>query len=334
MSFFHQLSESRSSSKLAIVTLVALTTILPELFSGSTPVSGFLNPGLLIFLTLGYGAAVLLVRELTVRWGCGLMGTFFAGLSYSIFNEGLLAKTLIVQQSLPINQYDHYGYVLGVSWPWMAAIGAWHAGASVLFPIAFTHHLFPEVSRKPWLNGKAAFMAGAVLVLLSCAVFLGITAKGLKGTPGQLILLLALIACGFVVAYLFKGCLREPHSIASGTAPLLLGFSVVVPFWALSALAGAKIPVALFFAVLCGVVLLYAWILKRRQWLTAPAFLFFAVGWYIHNALQSLVFIGLAAGSTGRALLTGVTDFAILAWLFLQAHRLRTPPVQASPKAV
>ncbi len=48
-----------------LLTLVALTTVLPELFSGSTLLPSFiLRPGLVLFLALGYGVSVLLVREL------------------------------------------------------------------------------------------------------------------------------------------------------------------------------------------------------------------------------------------------------------------------------
>jgi hypothetical protein len=56
------------------LTLLLLTTVVPELLTGSTPLYGFLNPGLLVFPALGYGLAVLLVRELAVRLGLGLGG--------------------------------------------------------------------------------------------------------------------------------------------------------------------------------------------------------------------------------------------------------------------
>ena len=323
-----KISDSRSRI-FSVFTLVALATVMPELFSGSTPPSGFVNPGLLIFLTLGYGVAVLLVRELAVRWSSGPLGIFFLGLGYSIFNEGLLAKTLIVEQSLPINQYDHYGYCLGISWPWMAGIGGWHACASVMFPVAFTHHLFPGERARPWLKAKVALGIGVVLLFLSTVVFLGTSEKGIKGSPRQLALLLGVIGCTLLAGRALKARVREPEPGRSRLLPLVLGFSVVIPFWTLVVLASAKVPLAVFFAALIGIVLLYASILDRRHWLMPPAFLFFAIGWYLHNVLQALLFIGAAAGNPARALATGITDAVILFFLFRQARLGGLVPLQA-----
>ncbi|HTL54342.1 MAG TPA: hypothetical protein VL361_01630 [Candidatus Limnocylindrales bacterium] len=301
---------------------------MPELFSGSTPPASFLNPGLLIFLALGYGVAVLLLRELAMRWGCGLWGFFVLGLAYSVFNEGLLAKTSIVEQNLPINQYDHYGYYLGVSWPWMAGIGCWHACASVIFPIAFTHHLFPHASFRAWFHWKTALAIGVALLLLSCAVFLGTSEKRIKGSPGQLVLFLALILFGLAAARLSKQPSRQSNAAGPGLLPLLFGLSVVIPFWGLVALASAKVPLVVFFVALIGIVMVYAWILDRQQWLSPPAFLLFAIGWYLHNVVQALLFIGVASRNPGRALITAIADTALLVFLFHQARLARRLPLR------
>lgn len=296
--------------------LLALATILPELFSGSTSLIGFLNPGLVLFLLLGYGVAVLLIRELGVRCHSGWLGLFLLGLAYSVFNEGLLAKTLILQRKLPVALYDHYGYWLGISFPWAAGIGAWHACASVMFPILLTHYFFPEAKDKPWLNGKLALAVGVLLMLLGCAVFLGTSEKGLRGTPGQLAALLAMILAGLLLGSASKGkVLNGPApSIAK---PLLLGFSILIPFWGLGLLASAKVPPGLFFLAWLIVLVVYAWILSRQKWLALPSFLFFGVGWYLHNALQAAVFVSILGKSPIRALVTALVEGLIL-WLLLR----------------
>jgi hypothetical protein len=304
---------------LPIITLLALTTVIPELFTGSTPLTGFLNPGLLLFLFLGYGVAVLLLREMAVRCHCGVRGLFFLGLAYSVFNEGLLAKTLIVQKNLPVPLYDHYGSLLGISFPWAACIGAWHACASVLFPILLTHHFFPEARDKPWLNGKLALVLGLILMFLACAVFLGKSEKGVTGTPAQLVVLLATMLLGFLFGDLSKG--EVPHGPASSAVkPILLGLSILVPFWGLGFLASAKVPLALFFVAWLAVILLYAGILKHRRWLTLPSFLFFGVGWYLHNAVQAAVVVAIPGGNPLRALITAMIHGLIL-WLLLRQIR-------------
>ena len=267
--------------------------------------------------------AILLVRELGVRWHCGVLGLFFLGLAYSIFNEGLLAKTLILEKHLPVPLYDQYGYVLGISLPWAAGIGTWHAYASVIFPILFTHSFFPKARGKPWLNAKIALVLGLLLMLLGSAVFLGTSEKGVKGTPGQLSVLLLIMFVGFVLARIFKGKGNvHCRTGASAIQPLLLGLSVLVPFWGLAILAASKVWPGVFFAALVGIILFYAWILRRRGWLDPPTFLFFAIGWYLHNAIQAaIIILSIPGHSPGRVLITALLDGLILVLLWRQIRR-------------
>ncbi len=314
---------SKQGNLRAIATLLALTTIIPELFTGSTPPAGFLNPGLLLILFLGYGVAVLLVRELAVRWHCGILGLFFLGLTYSILNEGLLAKTSILTAGLPVPQYDHYGYVLGVSLPWIAGMGTWHAFASVIFPICLTYHFFPQTRDRPWLSTKVALVLATLLLLLACTAFLGTSQKGVKGTPGQLSVLLLLMFAGFVLARMFRGKMHYDPS-AAATGPFLLGLSVMLPFWALALLASWKVPQLIFYAVLAGTLMLYGKILERRRWLDMPSFLFFAVGWYAHNALQAALIVAVLSHNPGQALVAAVLQVLILVLLVRQIHLHRS----------
>lgn len=314
-----------------ILTLVVLTTVLPELFSGSTPLPSFiLNPGLVLFLTLGYGVAVLLVRELLVRCGAGLGGLFVMGLGYSLFNEGVLAKTLVMAHNLPINQYDNYGYVLGLSFPWMAAIGVWHACASVLFPIMMTHRLFPEASTRPWVNGKLAVVLAAVLLALGCAGFLHPSDKGVTGTPVELVELVALMVVLFAAGAVMTGRTRGVVPTAK-LWPFLFGLSVILPFWGFIFLAARKVPPAVFFAALAAVVAFYTWRLCVRDWLAWPGLALFALGWYLHNALQATLFIWALAGEPVRALATLVVDLLILVVLYRGTVRGNTTGAGAVP---
>ena len=193
-----------------------------------------------------------------------------------------------MEKGLPVPLYDQYGYVLGISLPWAAGIGTWHAYASVIFPILFTHYFFPKAREKPWLGDKIALVLGLLLMLLACTVFLGTSEKGVKGTPGQLSVLVLVMFVGFVLARAFKGRGKVRYGTGvSAIQPLLLGLSVLVPFWALALLAASKVWPGVFFAALVGIIVFYAWILKRRHWLDLPSFLFFALGWYLHNAIQA-----------------------------------------------
>ena len=299
------------------LTLLLLTTVVPELLTGSTPLYGFLNPGLLVFLTLGYGLAILLVRELAVRLGVGLGGLVLFGLAYGIFNEGLLAKTFLLPHSLPVPEYDDYGYWLGISFPWAAGISTWHAFASVVFPVALTHDFFPQASRKPWLNGKVALALGIVLLLLASLVFLGKSEKGVKGTSPQLALLFTMMSVLFVLGSVFKGS-PLAGSGAPSWKPVLLGLSIIVPFTVLSTIAGKKIGPPLYFVALAGAFYAYGWLLKRLGWLSLPGFLCFGIGWYLQNAVISIL---VRLGNPPLAAASAVVDALILFLLWRQIRR-------------
>jgi len=307
----------------AAITLLCLCTVLPELFTGSTPLTAFLNPGMVVFLFFGYGVAILLVRELAVRCHSGILGLFFMGMGYAIFNEGLLAKTMILKTGLPVSQYNDYGYWLGISFPWSAGIGAWHAVASVLIPVLLCHYFFPKVKSVVWLNGKFALCLGLLLMSLSCVAFLGTSEKGVTGTRLELAVLLSLMLVLFSLGAFFKEKTQAPPS-ASALKPILLGMSVLVPFWGLAFIAASKAPAMAFFPIWAGVLCLYAWLLNRYHMLALPGFLYFGMGWYLHNVIQAVLLIGLVMKKPGLGLATLLVDALILGLLFVAIRRKST----------
>ena len=302
-----------------VATLLILATVFPELFTGSTSLVAFLNPGLLLWLVLGYGLAVLLVRELWVRLGGGLPALFLLGLAYGIFNEGLLAKTVLLDQHLPIPQYDHYGVMLGISFPWMAGISVWHACASVIFPILLVHFRFPASEAKPWIRAATAIILGGLLLALACAAFSSATNAGIKGTQAQLEVLLGLMAALCALAFATSGTVgRCPPG--SFLKPLLLGFSVLAPFRLLEFLAGSKWPLVVFYPALGAFVIFYGKVLRRHHWIEMPGILLFGVGWYLQNAVQAWLVIALS-GNPALALCTMVVDILFLLFLFRGLRR-------------
>jgi hypothetical protein len=307
----------------AAITLLILCTVLPELFTGSTSLFAFLNPGMVVFLFFGYGVAILLVRELAVRFHSGILGLFFMGMGYAILNEGFLAKTMILKTGLPVSQYNEYGYWLGISFPWVVGISAWHAMASVLVPIQLTHYFFPKVKSEPWLNGKFALCLGILMVSLACAAFLGTSEKGVTGTKLELAVLLSLMLLLFTLGAFFKEKPQSPPS-ASALKPILLGISVLVPFWGLAFVAASKAPVVAFFPIWAGVICLYAWLLRRYHMLSLPGFLYFGIGWYLHNVIQAVLLISLVMKNPGLGLATLLVDGFILGLLIFVIRRFHS----------
>jgi len=77
----------------ALITLLLLSPVLAELLSGSAPPAEFFTPFALVFLTFWYGVGAILCRELSIRWGSGLIGLFLLGAAFGILEEGILIKT-------------------------------------------------------------------------------------------------------------------------------------------------------------------------------------------------------------------------------------------------
>src|SRR5512135_1878497 len=96
------------SSRKALLALVLLAPVLTEVATGNTPLRAYLDPRIALFLTLAYSVPAVVIRELAVRRRLSVGGVFLLGLAYGIWNEGLLAQTLIRAEHVPIDRFDHY----------------------------------------------------------------------------------------------------------------------------------------------------------------------------------------------------------------------------------
>ena len=73
---------------------------------------------LMAMMTIGYGFAVLLLREQAVRMRAGGISILLLGLIYGIYNEGIIAKTFLRVHGVPIKTFDSYGLYEGVETGW------------------------------------------------------------------------------------------------------------------------------------------------------------------------------------------------------------------------
>lgn len=260
--------------------------IVPELVTGSTTPIAFLDPARIVIFLLGYGLPVLLIRELAIRHKVGLRGLILFGVAYGMLNEGLLAKTLVSHGTLPVEQYSHYGFYFGLAIPWLACICFWHAMASVVFPIYITHYLYREDRARPWLEGKVTIALAIVDVALCSFAFLRFPVPNSPGEPTQLAILLVLVL-GFLGLGLWQKGRILTEEDGQSRAPVVLGFSILVPFILLSVLAASHFAPALYFAAFGAVIYGYYRIMRRPGYLTLPGFLWFGFGWYLQNAVLS-----------------------------------------------
>lgn len=282
----------------AALSLALIATCVPELLTGSTPLLAFAKPLTLFFLFLGYGVAVVSVRELAVRWNLTFLGIFILGLAYGIFNEGLMARTMLLQDGIPIPQLNDYGYLFGISFPWAVFITLWHAVCSVLFPILASYALFPDMRTVPWLGKKmfvSSFLSSGILIAL---VFVG-TPKVLL-VQGPLLALLVSICALIFFARRFKNKQVAAPSFEATPAlvpetfnikPLLFGLCSAILFYLvlIFLIASLKLPSVLFFVALGGGVVLVLYIVRKNMWAQPRPLLLFTVGCYIVTTLIGIL---------------------------------------------
>lgn len=270
--------------EIALFTLVA--TLVPELFSGNSTLSTFVNPIAFVLFFCIYGVTVLLIREFAVRKNIGYFGLFIIGFAYSIYNEGLIAKTMILNSDLPMMQYDYYGYHLGFAIPWSFAISLWHAVCSVLFPVLFFNFLYPDLARTPLLSAGMRRFATVIVFVLGTLSFLA--DQQTRGSIGQFIILLIFAYLLFMLSKRFK---NSPHHQLhiSTFKPFWLGLSTLLFYFViLLNVAGAKLPVPFYFFLYAVGIWIYLKMLIVNKWIDTNNLLLFSAGCLAQTTLLNM----------------------------------------------
>lgn len=290
-----------------IITLMLITPFLTEVLTTNVPVTVMLRPRVLLaMMTIGYGFAVLALREIAVRMKAGVASMVLLGLIYGMYNEGLIAKTFFRVHGVPINKFDGYGLYDGFETAWALSISTWHAFFAFLFPIVIVYSLYPHAREERWLNNVVLGILSAVTLLVSALVFFGKGGQGavagIAGTPRQYLVMAAISVLLFLLA---RWCCKMGNIVpgeSHSRSPAIGGFCtqlavLLVPIM----LAATKIPMALYvayFGVLAGY---FFWRISRKSEITLGGLLIFAfggqmavalfamVGAYKHHSAESLV---------------------------------------------
>jgi hypothetical protein len=308
------------------LALLVLSPFLAEYLTGSTPIALLLNPFAFLisaaFLAGLYGAGVLLVRELTVRWKRGWESVLLLGAAYGILEEGVAVHTFFATDGSTVGVFTTYGHFLGTNWVWAVGLAGFHGMYSIALPILLVSLWYPEWRERPLLEGRRLPTVVAIftvtVVLLSLFYPYAPSALGFVGC------LLAAAGLGLLAWKLPRGVLLAPAGTPgpSRTVLLLCG-AAYLPAWLLVGGLGASarlpVPVTIVLVLLLAelpVLLGFRYIGRLDDPGRAFAFASGAVltlaGWAI---LLELI---------GRAL--GIVAVAIAAVLLLRhiCNRLRT----------
>jgi len=277
-----------------ILTLLVLSTLLTEVLSGNLPVAGLLQPfTVFLFVTIGYGFPVLVLREIWIRKQFGLVQLFLLGVGYGIYNEGLYARTIFNPFHSPVDVMATYGLVGDVRIPWLLSIGAWHALFAVIFTIIIVHYLFPKDAAKSWISVQTAWVLGLVGVGIGVWRFLdpAAFAEQLSGGMPNLIFMFLCVAALWGVAMLLPS---RPTIAVAGGAPswsyFLTGVGLFLSFYLIPVLiAGLHVPVTIFALYFAAVVLFFGYIALRQQSITLSQAWRVALGGEVACALTVLL---------------------------------------------
>jgi len=138
----------------AIWLLAILSPVVAELLSGSSPPREFFLPPNFALLVGLYGAGVLVVRELSVKWNVGWVSTIVMGLAYGILEEGVAVKSFFDPEWMDLGGLGIYGRFIGTNWVWTIWLTIFHSMISITLPIFIFGILYPGLRNERLLSGK------------------------------------------------------------------------------------------------------------------------------------------------------------------------------------
>ena len=295
----------------AFLTLIFSAPILTEIVSGNTPAHALLDPRVDLFLLMAYSLPLLVIRELALRWRLSTPGVFVIGLAYGIWNEGLLAQTLMRFQHVPINKFDHYICTAGFNFSWAALILPWHSLLAIVFPLAVLAAFFPGSAQAAWL-GKRAFTAlAAILIAL---IMLISTIR--KPHPQMLACLFALSGLVLISYFFRREEAREFSNNCRVVFPFTLG-AVAYPAFIFGAilLARNRVPALGYFTFIVAGLAGLAVLCHHYNLLRPPASARLAIGAYFAASLFNMA-AGITRHSLERILTGGLLAGVLLVVAF------------------
>jgi len=184
------------SRNLPAITLVLFAPAIPELLTGSTPISHlFFDPpqfALSFLLDVGlYGTGALLIREFAVVYRKGWASILLLGAAYGIAEEGFAVHTFFQPSGSPVGALAVYGHAFGVNWLWALGLSAFHATYSIALPILLVFLWFPEARQARWF-GRRGVATIAAIYLAEVVIFAHLVGHG--PSPGALLFFLAVVA--------------------------------------------------------------------------------------------------------------------------------------------
>ena len=279
-----------------ILGLIVLTTLIPELFTASTPITTLLNPSVLWGYLIGYGVAILFLREVATHLRLSYGGIFLFGTVYSFFNEGFLAKTYLILTSssnavLPVEWLQNLGNFFGLNLGFTATSALWHGIGSVLIPICIIHYLFPKSATTPWLAKYLTVFLGALLAFIGINGFF--SPEKIQGTIVPFLTIIFSMTFLSLFALKYRRNVEKffDAPVSKPVWPFLLGLSMGVFYYVVLNIAAQQASPLIFMIVLTLGTFGYIRTIQKQNWNAQTALLFFGIGFYAQTLVIPLIFV-------------------------------------------
>ncbi len=225
-----------------ILFLLIIPGVLAEIISSNTAITKLLNPFDFVFLMIAYWIPVLLIWNYKNKYNINKLWILLLGLAYWIFNEWLLAKTLLENSPVLSEWFKNFWVLWWINFSWFLLIIPWHAFFSVLFPIIFAQYVFPtEKNTIIWSKKTNLFL------FIFCIFILAFVWKNWQWNLNinQYIFFYTMI---FSVIFITKKYFKNTELLTESKHSYKLWFLSIFNYIAMFALAW-KIPFILYFII-------------------------------------------------------------------------------------
>ncbi len=216
-----------------VAALLLLAPFVAELLLGD-----FALPmaGMIVVMLPMYGGGALLIREVAVRRGLGLIGILLLGLAYGLVEEGLVTQSLFDPSYADADLLSQAPlHFLGMGAAWTVLVLSLHAFWSIATPIAVVTSAARPQLRSPWLGRVGLAVTGVGLV--GGCVLMGAfsrTSSAYRDSVAQVAVTVVAAAIVTAIALLRRAPLPRAGSVpppwALGVVTAVLGSAVVL--WA------------------------------------------------------------------------------------------------------
>ena len=175
---------------LVIIVACIFAAIIPEtvLTSSTSVLKIIVNPASVVYLSIFYGTAMLIIREAIIRRPASWLSVVLLGIAFGCCNEGVVAGTWYTVRN------DGYLFFGSVDVAWAVGLTVFHLFISMLLTIAFTDILFPSRAGQPLLGRRGSIIAPLLFVLCNALVVFAPNFRAERLIVLGAVLLLAVIA--------------------------------------------------------------------------------------------------------------------------------------------